>query len=34
LRGVTFIEVDYGPTQEYKKRRVKEIVGTLPRHIK
>jgi methyltransferase (TIGR00027 family) len=34
LRGVTFIEVDYGPTQEYKKRRVKEIFGGLPRHIK
>ena len=34
LRGVTFIEVDYGPTQEYKKRRVKEIFGSLPRHIK
>jgi methyltransferase (TIGR00027 family) len=34
LRGVTFIEVDYGPTQEYKKRRVKEIFGALPRHIK
>jgi methyltransferase (TIGR00027 family) len=34
LRGVTFIEVDYGPTQEYKKRRVKEVFGRLPRHIK
>ena len=34
LRGVTFIEVDYGPTQEYKKRRVKEVFGALPRHIK
>jgi methyltransferase (TIGR00027 family) len=34
LRNVTFIEVDYGPTQEYKKRRVKEIFGGLPRHIK
>lgn len=34
LRNVTFIEVDYGPTQEYKKRRVKEVFGRLPRHIK
>ncbi len=30
LRGVRFMEVDYGPTQEYKKARVKEILGALP----
>jgi methyltransferase (TIGR00027 family) len=33
LHGVRFIEVDYGPTQEYKKRRVKEILGSLPKHV-
>ena len=27
LRGVRFMEVDYGPTQQYKKQRVKEILG-------
>jgi methyltransferase (TIGR00027 family) len=27
LRNVRFIEVDYGPTQEFKRQRVKEIVG-------
>src|SRR5581483_9739681 len=30
LRGVRFMEVDYPPTQEYKKRRVEEILGALP----
>jgi methyltransferase (TIGR00027 family) len=30
LRDVRFIEVDYGPTQEYKKQRVQEILGALP----
>jgi methyltransferase (TIGR00027 family) len=30
LRGVRFMEVDYPPTQEYKKERVKEILGKLP----
>ena len=27
LKGVRVFEVDYGPTQEYKKRRVQEILG-------
>ena len=30
LTGKRFFEVDYGPTQEYKKERVKEILGALP----
>jgi methyltransferase (TIGR00027 family) len=30
LSGVKFMEVDYGPTQEYKKQRVKDILGALP----
>jgi methyltransferase (TIGR00027 family) len=30
LGGVRFIEVDYGPTQEYKKRRVMEVLGRVP----
>jgi methyltransferase (TIGR00027 family) len=34
LAGVRFIEVDYGPTQEYKKRRTVEIFGSLPKHIR
>jgi methyltransferase (TIGR00027 family) len=34
LRGVRFFEVDYGPTQEYKKRRTKEVFGSLPQHIR
>jgi methyltransferase (TIGR00027 family) len=29
LKGVRFLEVDYGPTQENKKRRVKEALGKL-----
>jgi methyltransferase (TIGR00027 family) len=33
LRHTRFIEVDYGPTQEYKKRRVQEIFGTLPKRV-
>jgi len=33
LRGVRFMEVDYPPTQEYKKRRVKEILGKLPANV-
>jgi methyltransferase (TIGR00027 family) len=33
LKGVRFLEVDYGPTQEYKKRRTIDIFGSLPRHI-
>ena len=30
---VRFIELDYGPTQEYKKKRVAEIFGGLPSHV-
>ncbi len=33
LRGVRFMEVDYGPTQEYKKQRVKEILGAIPANV-
>jgi len=33
LRGVRFMEVDYGPTQEYKKQRVQEILGTTPANV-
>jgi methyltransferase (TIGR00027 family) len=33
-RGTTFFEVDYGPTQEYKKIRVKEIWGELPKNVR
>jgi methyltransferase (TIGR00027 family) len=34
LKGVRFLEVDYGPTQEYKKRRALEIFGSMPSHIR
>lgn len=34
LENVTFLEVDYGPTQEYKKQRVKEILGALPKSVR
>jgi len=30
LRGAKVFEVDYPPTQEYKKKRVREILGNLP----
>ena len=33
IHGVRFMEVDYGPTQEYKKQRVKEILGALPSNV-
>lgn len=33
LHGVRFMEVDYPPTQEYKKERVREILGGLPRDV-
>lgn len=33
LRGVRF-EVDYGPTQEYKEQRVKEVLGRLHKHVR
>lgn len=26
--------MDYGPTQEYKKRRLREIFGSVPKHVK
>jgi methyltransferase (TIGR00027 family)/uncharacterized protein (TIGR02246 family) len=34
LRGVRFVEVDYGPTQEHKKQRVREIFGALPAEVR
>ena len=34
LSGIRFIEVDYGPTQAYKKRRLREILGRLPGHVR
>jgi methyltransferase (TIGR00027 family) len=34
LGDTKFFEVDYGPTQEYKKRRTQEIYGSLPGHIR
>jgi methyltransferase (TIGR00027 family) len=34
LRNVRFIEVDAGPTQEYKKQRVREVVGELPAGVR
>ena len=33
LKDIRVFEVDYGPTQEYKKRRVQEIFGCLPPHV-
>jgi len=33
LTGVRFLEVDSPPTQDYKKQRVKEVLGTLPRNV-
>jgi methyltransferase (TIGR00027 family) len=33
LKDVTVFEVDYGPTQEYKKQRVREILGSLPSNV-
>jgi methyltransferase (TIGR00027 family) len=34
LQGVQFIEVDYGPTQEYKQRRVREVLGRIPKNVR
>jgi methyltransferase (TIGR00027 family) len=34
LRRVRFFEVDYGPTQEHKKGRVTQALGTLPDHVR
>src|SRR5262245_26422178 len=33
LKAVRVFEVDYGPTQEYKKRRVQEIFGCFPPNL-
>ncbi len=33
VRQARVFEVDFPPTQEYKKKRVKEIVGFLPAHV-
>jgi methyltransferase (TIGR00027 family)/uncharacterized protein (TIGR02246 family) len=34
LRDVRFIEVDAGPTQDYKKQRVREVLGELPAEVR
>jgi methyltransferase (TIGR00027 family) len=34
LRGVRFLEVDAGPTQVYKQRRVGEVLGRVPAHVR
>jgi methyltransferase (TIGR00027 family) len=34
LKGVRFLEVDYGPTQENKKQRVKAVLGRLPSEVR
>ena len=34
LQGVRFLEVDYGPTQEHKKGRVREVFGALPTEVR
>ena len=34
LAATHVFEVDFPPTQEYKKRRVKEVVGSLPAHVR
>ena len=33
LRGARVFEVDFPPTQEYKKKRVREILNALPAHV-
>ena len=33
LSTVKVFELDFGPTQEYKKRRVREVIGTLPKNV-
>jgi methyltransferase (TIGR00027 family) len=33
LRSVKVYEVDFPPTQEYKKRRVREVLGRLPTNV-
>ncbi len=34
LKGTKVFEVDFGPTQEYKKRRVAEVLGPPPANLK
>jgi len=34
LRRVRFFEIDYGPTQEHKKQRVKQILGSIPAQVR
>jgi methyltransferase (TIGR00027 family) len=34
LAAARVFEVDFPPTQEYKKKRVKEVVGSLPAHVR
>ena len=34
LRGVRFLEVDYGPTQEHKKLRVRAALGKVPAEVR
>ena len=34
LAGAPVFEVDFPPTQEYKKKRVKEVLGSLPAHVR
>jgi methyltransferase (TIGR00027 family) len=34
LKDVRFIEVDYGPTQAYKRQRVKEVLGRIPDNVR
>jgi methyltransferase (TIGR00027 family) len=34
LKGVKVFEVDYGPTHVYKKQRVEEILGSLPKNVR
>ena len=34
LAAAHVFEVDFPPTQEYKKKRVKEVVGSLPAHVR
>jgi len=33
LRSTKVFEVDYGPTQEYKKRQVREVIGAPPPNV-
>ena len=33
LRGARVFEVDFPPTQEYKKKRVREVLNALPAHV-